>query len=158
MSTSVPTYTANRLQRWAWTLLLYDFSINFNSTDSSGQFRKKHGKGYISIMQGLLTVTTIWFWLTHTLSSQKWCALKTSPQPQYCACSAIFSQDTDNLKHWSLIMVHNLLVICSKHSVSTIVLCIWRLLPFIRSQTDYQKDSSTHSRESLKKLQQRGKR
>jgi len=32
----IPTYTANRLQRWALTLLLYDFSINYISTDSFG--------------------------------------------------------------------------------------------------------------------------
>lgn len=30
----IPVYTANRLQRWALTLLLYDFSIKYVSTDS----------------------------------------------------------------------------------------------------------------------------
>lgn len=32
----IPTYTANRLQRWALTLLLYDFEIQYISTDSFG--------------------------------------------------------------------------------------------------------------------------
>ncbi|XP_055527162.1 uncharacterized protein K02A2.6-like [Wyeomyia smithii] len=32
----IPVYTANRLQRWALTLLLYDFSIEYVSTDSFG--------------------------------------------------------------------------------------------------------------------------
>lgn len=32
----IPTYTANRLQRWALTLLLYDFEIRYISTDSFG--------------------------------------------------------------------------------------------------------------------------
>ncbi|XP_053686542.1 uncharacterized protein K02A2.6-like [Sabethes cyaneus] len=32
----VPVYTANRLQRWALTLLLYDFSTKYVSTDSFG--------------------------------------------------------------------------------------------------------------------------
>ncbi|XP_053685985.1 uncharacterized protein K02A2.6-like [Sabethes cyaneus] len=32
----IPVYTANRLQRWALTLLLYDFSIKYVSTDSFG--------------------------------------------------------------------------------------------------------------------------
>ncbi|XP_055615172.1 uncharacterized protein K02A2.6-like [Toxorhynchites rutilus septentrionalis] len=32
----IPTYTANRLQRWALTLLLYDFDIHFVSTDAFG--------------------------------------------------------------------------------------------------------------------------
>ncbi|XP_055526980.1 uncharacterized protein K02A2.6-like [Wyeomyia smithii] len=32
----IPVYTANRLQRWALTLLLYDFNIKYVSTDSFG--------------------------------------------------------------------------------------------------------------------------
>ncbi|XP_055633658.1 uncharacterized protein K02A2.6-like [Toxorhynchites rutilus septentrionalis] len=32
----IPTYTANRLQRWALTLLLYDFDIHYVSTDALG--------------------------------------------------------------------------------------------------------------------------
>ncbi|XP_062557640.1 uncharacterized protein K02A2.6-like [Armigeres subalbatus] len=32
----IPTYTANRLQRWALTLLSYDFSIEYVSTDKFG--------------------------------------------------------------------------------------------------------------------------
>ncbi|XP_053681613.1 uncharacterized protein K02A2.6-like [Sabethes cyaneus] len=32
----IPTYTANRLQRWALTLLLYDFEIRYVSTESFG--------------------------------------------------------------------------------------------------------------------------
>ncbi|XP_055604793.1 uncharacterized protein K02A2.6-like [Uranotaenia lowii] len=32
----IPVYTANRLQRWALTLLLYDFEIRYISTDSFG--------------------------------------------------------------------------------------------------------------------------
>ncbi|XP_055589902.1 uncharacterized protein K02A2.6-like [Uranotaenia lowii] len=32
----IPVYTANRLQRWALTLLLYDFEIRYVSTDSFG--------------------------------------------------------------------------------------------------------------------------
>ncbi|XP_055589909.1 uncharacterized protein K02A2.6-like [Uranotaenia lowii] len=32
----IPTYTANRLQRWALTLLLHDFSITYINTDSFG--------------------------------------------------------------------------------------------------------------------------
>lgn len=32
----IPTYTANRLQRWALTLLLYDFDIRYISTESFG--------------------------------------------------------------------------------------------------------------------------
>ncbi|XP_062704594.1 uncharacterized protein K02A2.6-like [Aedes albopictus] len=32
----IPVYTANRLQRWALTLLLYDFSIKYVSTESFG--------------------------------------------------------------------------------------------------------------------------
>ncbi|EPB79084.1 hypothetical protein ANCCEY_01837 [Ancylostoma ceylanicum] len=33
----IPVYTANRLQRWAATLLGYDFSIQYRSTTSTGQ-------------------------------------------------------------------------------------------------------------------------
>lgn len=32
----IPVHTANRLQRWALTMLLYDFKIEFKSTDSFG--------------------------------------------------------------------------------------------------------------------------
>lgn len=32
----IPVYTANRLQRWALTLLLYDFEIQHISTDKFG--------------------------------------------------------------------------------------------------------------------------
>ncbi|XP_062557273.1 uncharacterized protein K02A2.6-like [Armigeres subalbatus] len=32
----IPTYTANRLQRWALTLLLYDFDIRYISTENFG--------------------------------------------------------------------------------------------------------------------------
>ena len=32
----IPVHTANRLQRWALTLLLYDFKIEFKATDSFG--------------------------------------------------------------------------------------------------------------------------
>lgn len=32
----IPVYTANRLQRWALTLLLYDFDIQYVSTESFG--------------------------------------------------------------------------------------------------------------------------
>ncbi|XP_055605159.1 uncharacterized protein K02A2.6-like [Uranotaenia lowii] len=34
--TGIPVYTANRLQRWALTLLLYDFSIKYVNTNSFG--------------------------------------------------------------------------------------------------------------------------
>lgn len=34
--TGIPVYTANRLQRWALTLLLYDFSIKYVSTEKFG--------------------------------------------------------------------------------------------------------------------------
>ncbi|XP_065075308.1 uncharacterized protein K02A2.6-like [Ochlerotatus camptorhynchus] len=33
----IPTYTANRLQRWTLTLLLYDFDIHYVSTEAFGQ-------------------------------------------------------------------------------------------------------------------------
>uniref|UniRef100_A0A7I4YQZ4 RT_RNaseH domain-containing protein n=1 Tax=Haemonchus contortus TaxID=6289 RepID=A0A7I4YQZ4_HAECO len=33
----IPVYTANRLQRWATTLLAYDFHIQYRSTDEFGQ-------------------------------------------------------------------------------------------------------------------------
>ncbi|CAL8101398.1 unnamed protein product [Calicophoron daubneyi] len=33
----IPTYTANRLQRWATTLLAYDFTIKYQSTTTFGQ-------------------------------------------------------------------------------------------------------------------------
>ena len=32
----IPVYTANRLQRWALTFLLYDFDIHFVPTESFG--------------------------------------------------------------------------------------------------------------------------
>ncbi|XP_055589596.1 uncharacterized protein K02A2.6-like [Uranotaenia lowii] len=35
--TGIPVYTANRLQRWALTLLLYDFTIEYVSTAKFGQ-------------------------------------------------------------------------------------------------------------------------
>lgn len=34
--TGIPVYTANRLQRWALTLLLYDFKIEYVPTDKFG--------------------------------------------------------------------------------------------------------------------------
>ncbi|PIO65501.1 hypothetical protein TELCIR_12825 [Teladorsagia circumcincta] len=36
-SKKIPVYTANRLQRWAITLLAYDFNIQYRSTRSFGQ-------------------------------------------------------------------------------------------------------------------------
>ncbi|XP_055605612.1 uncharacterized protein K02A2.6-like [Uranotaenia lowii] len=70
----IPVYTANRLQRWALTLLLYDFTIKYISTDSFG---------YADILSRLIN--------THI-----------RPEEEYVIASIEMEKSIDNVIHQTL--------------------------------------------------------